>query len=142
MTAVREERRLVTCMFVDVVGSTELTMRLGAERLKRDLGAAFGEISRIIVAHGGTVEKYVGDAIYALFGAPIAHEDDTLRALRAAEAVRGWCVAGAAHGHPFAIRVGVETGEAADERRSGGEPRSAASAARGTRRDPRRSRGA
>lgn len=112
MTAVHEERRLVTCMFVDVVGSTELTMRLGAERLKRELGAAFGEISRIIVAHGGTVEKYVGDAIYALFGAPIAHEDDTLRALRAAEAVRGWCVAGAAHGHPFAIRVGVETGEA------------------------------
>lgn len=112
MTVVREERRLVTCMFVDVVGSTELTMRFGAERLKRELGTAFGEISRLIAAHGGTVEKYVGDAIYALFGAPIAHEDDALRALRAAEAIRDWCAAGAGHGHPFAIRVGVETGEA------------------------------
>jgi class 3 adenylate cyclase/tetratricopeptide (TPR) repeat protein len=112
MTAIREERRLVTCMFVDIVGSTELTMRFGAERLKRELGTAFGEISRIIVAHGGTVEKYIGDAIYALFGAPIAHEDDTLRALRAAEAVRDWCAADAEHGHPFAVRLGVETGEA------------------------------
>ena len=112
MAAMREERRLVTCMFVDVVGSTELTMRFGAERLKRELGAAFGEISRVIAAHGGTVEKYVGDAIYALFGAPVAHEDDPLRALRAAEAVRDWCAAGAGHGHPFAIRIGIETGEA------------------------------
>lgn len=108
-----EERRLVTCMFVDLVGSTDLTMRLGAERLKRELDAAFGELSRIIAEHGGTVEKYIGDAIYALFGAPVAHEDDPLRALRAAEAIRDWCLTtGARHGHPFAVRVGVETGEA------------------------------
>ncbi len=112
MTALREERRLVTCMFVDVVGSTELTMQFGAERLKRELGAAFAELSRIIAEHGGTVEKYIGDAIYALFGAPVAHEDDTLRALRTAEAMREWCVHGKPHGHPFAIRVGIETGEA------------------------------
>jgi len=112
MAAVREERRLVTCMFVDVVGSTELTMQFGAERLKRELGAAFAELSRIITEHGGTVEKYIGDAIYALFGAPLAHDDDTLRALRTAEAMREWCVHGQPHGHPFAIRVGIETGEA------------------------------
>src|SRR5579859_7015118 len=112
MTTIREERRLVTCLFVDIVGSTDLTMQFGAERLKRELGAAFGEISRIIVAYGGTVEKYIGDAVYALFGAPIAHEDDTLRALRAAEAVRDWCASGAGHGHPFRVRLGVETGEA------------------------------
>ena len=112
MTAVRGERRLVTTMFVDVVGSTELTMRLGAERLKHELGLAFGEISTIIAAHGGTVEKYVGDAIYALFGAPIAHEDDPLRALRAADAIREFCRAGKEHGHPFGVRVGIETGEA------------------------------
>lgn len=104
---IREERRLVTCMFVDVVGSTEMTMTLGAERLKHDLGAAFKELSGIITAHGGTVEKYVGDAIYAIFGAPVAHEDDALRALRAAEALRAWAVTGA-----FKVRVGVETGEA------------------------------
>jgi class 3 adenylate cyclase/tetratricopeptide (TPR) repeat protein len=110
---VSEERRLVTCMFVDLVGSTDMTMRLGAERLKRELGAAFAELSGIVTAHGGTVEKYVGDAIYAIFGAPIAHEDDALRALRAAEAIREWCAAsGATHEHPFTVRVGVETGEA------------------------------
>jgi class 3 adenylate cyclase/tetratricopeptide (TPR) repeat protein len=110
--AVREERRLVTCMFVDVVGSTELTTRLGAERLKRELGAAFAELSAIITSHGGTVEKYVGDAIYALFGAPIAHEDDPARALRAAEALRQWAAAGPSQRVPFSVRVGVETGEA------------------------------
>jgi class 3 adenylate cyclase/tetratricopeptide (TPR) repeat protein len=103
----------VTCMFVDLVGSTDMTMRLGAERLKRELGAAFAELSGIVTGHGGTVEKYVGDAIYAIFGAPIAHEDDALRALRAAEAIREWCVTtGATRKHPFAVRVGVETGEA------------------------------
>ncbi|MGH2378826.1 MAG: ATP-binding protein [Candidatus Limnocylindria bacterium] len=104
---IREERRLVTCMFVDVVGSTELTMSLGAERLKRELGAAFGDLSGIITSHGGTVEKYVGDAIYAIFGAPVAHEDDPLRAVRAAEALREWATTGS-----FAVRIGVETGEA------------------------------
>lgn len=101
----------MTCMFVDVVGSTELTMQLGAERLKHELAVAFTELAGIIAAHGGTVEKYVGDAIYALFGAPIAHEDDPLRALRAAEALRESCVRGRAHGHRFTVRIGVETGE-------------------------------
>jgi class 3 adenylate cyclase/tetratricopeptide (TPR) repeat protein len=112
MTTAREERRLVTAMFVDVVGSTELVTRMGAERMKRELGNAFGEIATLITSHGGTVEKYIGDAVYALFGAPVAHEDDPLRALRAAEALREWCAAGAAGGHPFAVRVGIETGEA------------------------------
>ncbi len=102
----------MTSMFVDVVGSTELTMQLGAERLKHELGRAFTEISRIITEHGGTVEKYVGDAIYALFGAPVAHEDDPLRSLRAAEAIREFCRTGQEHGHRFAVRVGIETGEA------------------------------
>lgn len=94
-------------MFVDVVGSTEMTMKLGAERLKHDLGAAFKDLSGIITAHGGTVEKYVGDAIYAIFGAPVAHEDDALRALRAAESLREWAATST-----FKVRVGVETGEA------------------------------
>jgi tetratricopeptide (TPR) repeat protein len=87
-------------------------MRLGAERLKAELDRAFGEISRIITDHGGTVEKYIGDAIYALFGAPVAHEDDPLRALRAADAIRRYCREGQQHGHAFSVRIGVETGEA------------------------------
>lgn len=105
----REERRLVTCVFLDIVGSTELTVRLGPERQKRALDAAFAELKDRIVAEGGTVEKYIGDAVYALFGAPTAHADDPLRALRAAHACREWA---AGPDSPFGVRIGVETGEA------------------------------
>ncbi|HAF09838.1 MAG TPA: hypothetical protein DCK98_07140 [Chloroflexi bacterium] len=109
MTEAREERRLVTCVFIDIVGSTDLTVRLGPERLKGALNAAFAEVSARIVAEGGIVEKYIGDAVYALFGAPIAHADDPLRALRAAHACRLWA---ATPDSPFGLRIGIETGEA------------------------------
>ena len=109
MTEAREERRLVTCVFIDIVGSTDLTVRLGPERLKGALNAAFAEVSARIIAEGGIVEKYIGDAVYALFGAPIAHADDPLRALRAAHACRLWAAAPDA---PFGLRIGIETGEA------------------------------
>jgi class 3 adenylate cyclase len=108
----REERRLVACLFIDVVGSTELTVRLGAERLKSALRAAFDELQLLIEREGGTVEKYVGDGIYALFGAPVAHEDDPARALRAADAVRRWASSRKSVDVPFAVRIGLETGEA------------------------------
>ena len=109
MSETREERRLVTCIFLDIVGSTDLTVRLGPERQKRALDAAFSELKERIVAQGGTVEKYIGDAVYALFGAPIAHADDPLRALRAALDCQAWAAGPAS---PFGIRIGVETGEA------------------------------
>jgi class 3 adenylate cyclase/tetratricopeptide (TPR) repeat protein len=106
------ERRVVTALFIDVVGSSTLTVDLGPERAKRMLDRAFREFSAIIAREGGTVEKYAGDAIHALFGAPTAHADDPQRALRAAHA----CLEGAA-ARPdgevgFAVRVGIETGEA------------------------------
>lgn len=109
MTEAREERRLVTCVFIDIVGSTDLTVRLGTERLKGALNAAFAQVSARIVAEGGIVEKYIGDAVYALFGAPIAHADDPLRAVRAAHACRLWA---ATPESPFGLRIGIETGEA------------------------------
>ena len=65
------ELRLVTCLFVDVVGSTDATVRLGPKRIQRLLGDAFKAMSAEITEHGGTVEKYVGDAIFALFGATV-----------------------------------------------------------------------
>lgn len=102
----------MACLFIDVVGSTELTMRLGSERLKAALGSAFAELRALIERQGGTVEKYVGDEIYALFGAPIAHEDDPARALRAAEAVRAWGRSQGSAAIPFSVRVGLEVGEA------------------------------
>ncbi|HUG07253.1 MAG TPA: adenylate/guanylate cyclase domain-containing protein [Candidatus Limnocylindria bacterium] len=108
----REERRLVTCLFIDVVGSTELTVSLGPERLKASLDAAFAALRGLIEREGGTVEKYVGDAIYAIFGSPVAHSDDPVRALRAAAGARDWALSRANSDIPFAVRIGVETGEA------------------------------
>ena len=110
MVAQRAERRIVTCLFLDIVGSTHLTVSLGPERMQRLLAGAFDELSAIILEHGGVVEKFIGDAMLALFGAPTAHADDPLRALRAAEdcAER---VRSRPREMQYAIRVGVETGE-------------------------------
>ena len=108
----REERRLVACLFIDVVGSTQHTVRLGPERLKAALGAAFNQLRLLIENEGGTVEKYIGDEIYALFGAPVAHEDDPARAIRAADAARRWVGGQRADDVTFEVRIGVETGEA------------------------------
>jgi len=107
----RLERRVVTALFVDVVGSTTLTQELGPERVKRALDRAFGELAALIAAEGGTVEKYIGDAIHALFGVPATHPDDPQRALRAAHACVLWAAA-ARTSVPLAVRAGVETGEA------------------------------
>ncbi|MDQ3879837.1 MAG: AAA family ATPase [Chloroflexota bacterium] len=113
----RRELRLVTCLFVDVVGSTDATVRLGPERMQRLLGEAFDAMSGTIAAHGGTVEKYVGDAIFAVFGAPVSHADDAERALRAADACARWSSASVSGATPTAgvalgVRIGLETGEA------------------------------
>jgi class 3 adenylate cyclase/tetratricopeptide (TPR) repeat protein len=107
----RTERRVVTCLFIDVVGSTDLMMSIGPEVMRRRLSAAFDEMSARIAEHGGTVEKFVGDAIFALFGAPSAHADDPERALRAAAACVDWST-GALRDRRLSVRVGIETGEA------------------------------
>ena len=106
------ELRLVTCLFVDVVGSTDATVRLGPERMRRLLREVFEQTSATITDYGGTIEKYVGDAIFALFGAPVAHADDAERALRAAAACVRWSSDPANSTARLAVRVGIETGEA------------------------------
>lgn len=106
------EKRLVTCLFVDIVGSTELVGRIGAERMKRVLDEAFTQIRDLITAQGGTIEKYMGDAVFVLFGAPIAHANDAERALRAAEACVRWTERTVVRDVKVAVRVGVEMGEA------------------------------
>src|SRR5579859_1417986 len=106
------ERRVITALLVDVVGSTALTVQLGPERFKRALDQAFRELKAIINAEGGTLEKFIGDAIYAFFGAPIAHADDPQRALRAANACVQWSLARSGASVPLSVRVGLETGEA------------------------------
>ena len=76
--------------------------------MQRRLADAFGQISRVAVAEGGTIEKYIGDEIFVLFGAPTSHADDVVRALRTAEAAIRW----AETAESLAVRIGVETGEA------------------------------
>ena len=106
------ERRIVTSLFIDIVGSTDLLMRTSPERMKRALDQAFAELGAVITEHGGTVEKFIGDAIFAVFGVPTAHADDALRALKAADACANWAKALGEDRVPFSVRIGVETGHA------------------------------
>jgi DNA-binding SARP family transcriptional activator len=83
-----ESRRTVTVLFCDIVTSTELATRLDPEAYRRVIGAYFQAARSAIERHGGLVEKFIGDAVMALFGVPELHEDDALRAVRAAVDVR------------------------------------------------------
>ena len=79
-----EVRKTVTAVFCDVTGSTVLARRLDPEALRAVMEQYFAAVSAVLARHGGTVEKFVGDAVMAVFGVPVAHEDDALRACRAA----------------------------------------------------------
>jgi class 3 adenylate cyclase len=82
--AEREQRKVVTVLFCDLVGSTALGESSDPEVVRGRLTRTFEDLRAIIERHGGTVEKFVGDAVMAVFGIPVAHEDDALRAVRAA----------------------------------------------------------
>jgi class 3 adenylate cyclase/tetratricopeptide (TPR) repeat protein len=84
VAAPREARKVVTVLFSDVTGSTRLGERLDPESLRQIMGRYFEEMKAALEAHGGTVEKFIGDAVMAVFGIPVLHEDDALRAVRAA----------------------------------------------------------
>lgn len=84
----REVRKTVTVVFTDVTGSTALGERLDPESLRRMMSRYFDEMRTVLARHGGTVEKFIGDAIVAVFGVPVLHEDDALRAVRAAAEMR------------------------------------------------------
>lgn len=116
MTAGREVRKTVTLLFIDVVGSTHLGEALDAESLSGLMNQYFRRARQIIEHHGGRVEKFIGDAVMAVFGVPVAHEDDALRAARAAVEIRDALSdlndgLGPAWGVSFAVRTGVNTGE-------------------------------
>jgi class 3 adenylate cyclase/tetratricopeptide (TPR) repeat protein len=83
----RTERRLVTALFADISGFSELTGRVDTEELLEVIDPVVAALGNVVGRFGGTVEKYAGDAILALFGAPVAHDDDAARALRTAEAM-------------------------------------------------------
>lgn len=115
-TASAEERRVVTVLFCDLVGSTALSGRLDPETLRTVTLRYFALMRARIEEHGGTVEKFIGDAVMAVFGVPVRHEDDAHRALAAARGM----VTGLdglntelerQHGVRLAVRIGVNTGE-------------------------------
>src|SRR5262249_44578323 len=81
-------RKTITILFIDIVDSSRLSLVLDSEALRSLLARYFGELSAVIRRHGGVVEAYTGDGIMAVFGVPILHEDDALRAVRAAVEIR------------------------------------------------------
>src|SRR5437016_13522201 len=82
-----EERKLVTVLFRDIVGSTAKAENMDPEDVRARLAPYYSRLRAELESFGGTVEKFIGDAVVALFGAPVAHEDDAERAVRAAFAV-------------------------------------------------------
>ena len=102
----QEQRKTVTVVFCDLVGSTALGESRDPEAVRRLLVRYFERMRAIIERHGGTVAKFIGDAVVAVFGAPVAHEDDALRALRAALEMRQ-----AVPELGLEARLGVNTGE-------------------------------
>src|SRR6185369_1959892 len=81
-------RKVVTVLFTDITGSTALGESLDPEPLERILSRYFAEMQAVIERHGGLVTKFIGDAVMAIFGLPASHEDDALRAVRAAVDMR------------------------------------------------------
>jgi class 3 adenylate cyclase/predicted ATPase len=102
----REQRKVVTVLFCDVTGSTALGEQLDPEALRALLARYFEQMSAIVERHGGSVEKFIGDAVMAVFGVPVLHEDDAFRAVRAALEMRDAFPTLGCQG-----RIGVMTGE-------------------------------
>ncbi len=120
VSAQREERKVVTILFADLVGFTSQAEQLDPEDVRATLSPYYAQLREELERHGGTVEKFIGDAVMAVFGAPMAHEDDPERAVRAAVAIREAII----EGGRLQVRIAVTTGEALvtlDARTSEGE---------------------
>ena len=109
-------RKTVTLVFTDLIDSTPLGEKLDAETYRRVISRYFIEVSRVLEHHGGTVEKFIGDAVMAAFGIPVLHEDDALRAVRAAGELREALAAlneelRTEYGVELGMRTGINTGE-------------------------------
>ncbi|HEY3182433.1 MAG TPA: histidine kinase N-terminal domain-containing protein, partial [Gaiellaceae bacterium] len=109
-----EERKRVSVLFCDLVGSTARAEQLDPEDVRAMLAPYYARLRNELERFGGTVEKFIGDAVMCVFGAPVSHEDDPERAVRGALAIRD-AIADLNEADPWLdlrIRVGVNTGEA------------------------------
>src|SRR5207248_7303973 len=100
----RDERKLATVLFADVVGFTTMAETTDPETVARTVDAAFRRMGEVVADHGGTVDKYMGDCLMAVFGVPQAHDDDAERAIAAGLAMREL-------GGDLAFSIGINTGE-------------------------------
>ena len=119
-------RRTVTVLFADVADSTPLGERLDPETVRQVMSRWFARMSEVLERHGGTVEKFIGDAVMAVFGIPELHEDDALRAVRAATELRAALAQLNEElerelGVHIGIRVGVNSGEVVAGDGTGGQ---------------------
>jgi class 3 adenylate cyclase len=105
----RQERKVITVVFIDLVGFTARSERLDPEDVREVLDPYYRLVKAELERHGGTVEKFIGDAVMAVFGAPQAHEDDPERAVRAALAIRDLTIENESD---LQLRIGINTGEA------------------------------
>jgi len=113
--AFKGERKNVTVLFSDLSGYTAMTEKLDLEEVKEVMGQIFGEIARVVDKYEGFIEKFVGDAVLAIFGVPNAHEDDPIRAVRAAREIQGLIEAMSPKlqeriGQPLTMHTGINTG--------------------------------
>ncbi len=111
-----EVRKTVTILFSDVAGSTAMGDALDPEAVRRVMGQYFDACRSVIEFHGGTIEKFIGDAVMAVFGVPVVHEDDAMRAMRAADGIRAALAHlnedfESHHGVRLEVRTGINTGE-------------------------------
>src|SRR5438105_5711304 len=106
---VHEERKIVTVLFADLVGFTTRAEMMDPEDVRALLSPYYARLRAELERFGGTVEKFIGDAVMALFGAPVAHEDDPERAVRAALSIRDWVVD---QQEELQVRIAVTTGAA------------------------------
>src|SRR4051812_26691407 len=109
-------RKVVTVLFCDAVGSTELGERYDPELMQHAMTRYFEAVASVVVQHGGTVEKFIGDAGMGIFGVPSVHEDDALRAVRAAKQIQRSLEElseelAQSYGMQLKARIGVNTGE-------------------------------
>ena len=126
LRSARDVRKTITVVFSDLVGSTALGEQLDPESLRLVMDRYFAEMGAILERHGGTVEKFIGDAVMAVFGIPVVHEDDALRAVRAAAEMRDALTPlndelERERGVRIQVRVGVNTGEVVAGDPSGGQ---------------------
>src|SRR3954465_8006740 len=116
LIAERIQRKIVTVLFCDVVGSTALGESVDGEAARSLPPHFLARMKGIVDAHGGVVDKFIGDAVMAVFGVPVVHEDDALRAVRAAAEIKTELAAlnpdpPAGRGIAIRFRTGVNTGE-------------------------------